>query len=137
MTPSSGGTLDLSELDTAAYRDTLTASVQDKAAFLIKTIGPRVATAALGMRDARPLRRWSEGETTPREDAVAARLDWLYRVVRLVTGVHTGATAALFLRSASPYLHDGQTPLRLLATSDDPDDAGRQVLAAARALLDN
>lgn len=57
-----------------AHKASVTEPAHVKAAFLLSVIGPRIAAAALGLSDARQLRRWAAGETEPREHQVAVRL---------------------------------------------------------------
>lgn len=118
-----------------AHRASVTDSVRAKASYLLETIGPRIASAALGLADARQLKRWaSEEELEPREHEVAARLDALYWVVRAVTGCYSPAVAARFLRSANPQLDD-EAPLIVLAATQDPDGI-RRVIVSTRAFLE-
>ncbi len=115
------------------------ASVTDppgvKASYLLQTVGPRIAVAALSLSDARQVKRWAaEDELEPREHDVAARLDALYWIVRAIAGCYSPAVAARFLRSANPQLDD-QAPLIVLRAATDPDEI-RRVLVATRAFLE-
>ncbi|MGK2957728.1 MAG: hypothetical protein ACSLFB_04875 [Acidimicrobiales bacterium] len=118
-----------------AYKDSVTESTKHKATFLLDTVGPRIATAALGLADARQLKRWAtESDTSPREQAVALRFDALYRVARSISDVYSPSVAARFLRSANPQLGDC-APLVILSTATTHEEITR-VLAAGRAFLE-
>ncbi len=118
-----------------AYKDSVTEPIERKAQFLLETVGPRIATAALGLSDARQLKRWAaEPGTEPREHVVALRFDALYRVARAISAVYSPAVAARFLRSANPQLGD-DAPLAILASAETSKEITR-VLAAGRAFLE-
>lgn len=118
----------------AAYKDSLVLPAWEKAAYLLDSIGARFTTAAVGLQDARTVRRWRDEQTEPREHDVAARLAILYRITRSIADVYTPAVAAAFLRSANPQLDD-TSPLMLLRDSD-PDRVQKPLLATARAFLE-
>lgn len=117
-----------------AHKASVTDPVHEKAAYLLRTVGPRIAAAALGLSDARQLKRWAAtGDKEPREHDVAARLDALYWIVQAIMGCYSAAVAARFLRSANPQLDD-EAPLIVLGAAET--DAIRQVLVATRAFLE-
>ena len=117
-----------------AHKASVTEPAHVKAAFLLSVIGPRIAAAALGLSDARQLKRWAAGETEPREHHMAVRLDALYWIVRAVEGCYSPSVAARFLRSANPQLDD-EAPLVVLASAENPDVI-RRVLVSTRAFLE-
>jgi len=117
-----------------AHKDTVNDPAPQKARYLLESIGPRIASAALGLADARQLKRWSAEAAEPREHAVELRLDALYWIVRAIAPNYSAAVAARFLRSANPQLGD-EAPLVVLARADTEQSVGR-VLAAARAFLE-
>lgn len=117
-----------------AHKDAVNDSVAHKARFLLESIGPRITSAALGLADARQVKRWAAGDAEPREYAVALRLDTLYWIVRALASVYTPAVAARFLRSANPQLGD-EAPLVVLARAENEYGSG-VVLAAAKAFLE-
>lgn len=118
-----------------AHKAAVRESAQVKAAILLETVGPRITAAALGLADARQVKRWAADATVePREHAVGLRLDALFWIVRAVTTVYAPAVAARFLRSANPQLHD-EAPLVALRNADD-EPAVNRVLAATRAFLE-
>lgn len=118
----------------AAYKDSLVLPAWEQTRYLLDAIGARFTTAALGLQDARTVRRWRDDRVAPREHDVAGRLVILYRVTRSISDVYTPAVATAFLRSANPQLED-TSPLMLLRDGD-PDDVQKAVLAAARAFLE-
>jgi hypothetical protein len=117
-----------------AYKDSVTQPAATKASYLLETIGPRIAAAALSLADARQIKLWGTEDIEPRERDVAVRLDALYWVVRAVVGCYSPAVAARFLRSSNPQLDD-EAPLVVLAGAKDPE-AIRRVLTSARAFLE-
>jgi hypothetical protein len=118
-----------------AYKAALTTPLWEQARQLLELVGPRFTAAAVGVRDARTVRRWRDTQTEPRDHAEQQRLRLLYRIVLAISGVYgTGSVAAGFLRSANPQLDD-EAPLVLLA-SGDPDVVQYPVLAATRAFLE-
>jgi hypothetical protein len=118
----------------AAYKDSLVLSACEQTAYLLDTVGARFTTAAVGLHDARTVRRWRDEQIEPREHDVAGRLRVLYRLTRSVADVYSPAVATAFLRSANPQLED-TSPLMLLRDGD-PDDVQKPLLAAARAFLE-
>jgi hypothetical protein len=124
----------ISEAWERAHKDVVNDPASHKAAYLLETIGPRITSAALGLADARQLKRWAAENVEPREHAVALRLDAVYWVVRALAPVYPPAVAARFLRSANPQLGD-EAPLVVLARADDERSIG-PVLAVARAFLE-
>ncbi|UDY22984.1 hypothetical protein [Nocardioides sp. Kera G14] len=126
--------VDMAEVWEKAYKQALTTAPGEQAEYLLRTIGPRVASAALGLADARQLKAWSRGETVPREHAVLGRLSLLYRVAYAIAETQGGTVAALFLRSSNPQLDD-EVPLMVLRKSDSEEVQGR-LLAATRAFLE-
>jgi len=124
----------ISEAWERAHKDVVNDPAAQKAGYLLESIGPRITTAALGLADARQVKRWAAENGEPREHAVALRLDAVYWVVRALAPVYSSAVAARFLRSANPQLGD-EAPLVVLARAEDEKAIGL-VLAAARAFLE-
>jgi hypothetical protein len=124
----------ISEAWERAHKDVVNDPASQKAAFLLESVGPRIASAALGLADARQLKRWAAENVEPREHAVSLRLDAAYWIVRALGPVYSFAAAARFLRSANPQLGD-EAPLLVLARAEN-EQAISPVLAAARAFLE-
>jgi hypothetical protein len=128
--------IDFTGIWEAAHKASVTTPEPEKAAYLLETIGPRIAAAALGMSDARPVKAWARGSDTggPREAMVTKRLEVLYRITRAISDAYTPGVASRFLRSANPQLDDN-APLLALAEAKSDKDL-REVLVATRALLE-
>jgi hypothetical protein len=117
-----------------AYKESIVLAPWEQARRLVESIGVRYTTAAVGLKDARTVRKWCEERANPREHDVARRLAVLYRVVRALETIYSPAVAAAFLRSSNPQL-DEEAPLVVLA-GQPVDLAERSVLAAAKAFLE-
>jgi hypothetical protein len=124
----------VSDLLDRGNKQSIQLSTSERVTYLLKTLGPRVTAAALGLSDARPLRRWSEGQAEPREDAVADRLRILYRVVYAITEAYGPAAASAFIRSANPQLDDDA--VLFLLRDDEPLKQEKRIVAATRAFLE-
>lgn len=134
MPPSTGvGSHDGVDLIERACKLAVTTSTAEQARFLVETIGARMATAAVGLRDARAVRAWARGSDI-KQPVVAQRLQELYQVVWAVSERYSPAVAAAFLRGTNPRLGD-RAPLVVLA-DDVPEEAGPALLAAARRLIE-
>lgn len=118
----------------AAYKDALVLPSWEQAGYLLDTIGPRFTTAAVGLQDARTVRRWREATMAPREHDVAGRLAILYRLTRVIADVYSPDVAMAFLRSSNPQLDD-DSPLMVLREGD-PEETQKPLLAAVRAFLE-
>jgi hypothetical protein len=116
-----------------AFKESMNLAPAEQAAWLLDHVGPRIASAALGMSDARQLKRWRAGEVEPRAHDVALRLPLLFRIAWAVSSVFGDRTAALFLRSANPQLND-EAPLMVLR-DNPPEEVQGQLLAATQAFL--
>jgi len=117
----------------SAYKHSTVASPQEAARELIDTVGVRVTAAAVGLKDGRTVRGWAQG-TEPRDQAEAARLRLLHRIVLAIAGVYDRpAVATAFLTSASPALQD-EAPLVVLA-EQSPVESEKPLLAALRGFL--
>lgn len=112
----------------------ITTSTQQQAEFIIDAIGARLATAAVGLRDARSVRAWANGRNI-KEAAVEQRLQELFQVVWAISERYSPAVAAAFVRGTNPYLGD-RAPLVVLA-DESPEKGGPAILAAARHLLED
>lgn len=126
-------TFDPVALEEAAFKASLTTEAPEQTAFVLDTVGARVAAAALGLTDARPLYRWRKG-SFPKEQAVADRLRILYRIVHEIHHAYGSRVVSAFLRSANPQLGD-RSPLVVLADGQ-PGAVEAELLAATRAFLE-
>jgi hypothetical protein len=118
----------------ANYKEAAIASDQDKARFLLETLGPRIAAVGVGLADARQLRPWAQGASRPRGDA-GERLRVLYRIARAVSAVYGPDTAAAFVRGANPGLDDESV---LSALRDEAPSAAleRRLMGVVRDFLE-
>lgn len=122
---------DVDVIEQACKRAIIT-SAADQAQFLLDTIGGRMSAAAIGLADSRAVRAWAEGGAV-KEEEVRSRLQELFQVVWALSEAFSPAVAAAFLRGTNPHLGD-RAPLVVLAT-EPPEDAGPQLLAAARFVI--
>lgn len=129
-TNSSGGAADTMEL---AAKRAVETSTEEQAAFVLEAVGARIATAAVGLRDARVLRAWARGESVTHPRA-AERLRELYPVVLALCETYSAAVAAAFLCGTNPALGD-RAPLVVL-TRESPEKAGPALQAAVRHLIE-
>lgn len=120
-------------LEEAAFKASLTTDAPEQTAFLLRAVGARVTSAALGLTDARPLYRWRDGGL-PKEHVVADRLRILFRIAHEVHQAYGPRVLSAFLRSANPQLGD-RSPLVVLADGN-PDEVEAELLAATRAFLE-
>jgi hypothetical protein len=132
--PRTASTFDPVGFEEEAFKVAMTTSTPEKAGYLLEKVGPRITAAALGLSDARPLKKWVTKEASPKEQDVVTRLDVVFRVVYEITEAYSPAVAASFLRSSNPQLED-EAPFVVLVEGD-LKQAGPRVLAAARAFLE-
>ncbi|MCU7827307.1 hypothetical protein [Kitasatospora sp. DSM 101779] len=121
------------ELLDDAHKRSIRLPTAVKVTYLLEKLGPRVTAAALGLSDARPLRRWSSGELEPRSETVEDRLRILYQVVFAVAEAYGPAAASGFIRSANPQLNDDA--ILLLLRGDDVLDQEKRIIAATRSFI--
>jgi hypothetical protein len=118
-----------------AYKQAVTLPAWEQVGWLLDAIGPRFTAAAVGVRDARTVKRWRDERIEPRDHSEHARLQLLFRITYAVVAVYgVGSVAAGFLRSANPQLDD-EAPLAVLA-GGDPEQTQKPILAATRAFLE-
>lgn len=125
---------DVNDLIERACKLAVTATTREQAQFVVDAIGARLATAAVGLRDARAVRAWARGGDI-KEAAAEQRLQELFQVVWAVSERYSPAVAAAFMRGTNPYLGD-RAPLTVLA-DEPPEKGGPAILAAARHLLED
>lgn len=130
VTNPNGGAADTMEL---AAKRAVETSIEEQAAFVLDAVGARIATAAVGLRDAQVLRSWARGETVTHSRA-AERLRELYPVVWALCETYSPAVAAAFLCGTNLFLGD-RAPLVVL-TQESPEKAGTALQAAARHLIE-
>lgn len=118
-----------------AHKNSIRFTTAAKVTYLVDTLGPRVTAAALGLSDARPLKRWASGTLDgPRSEITEDRLRILYQVVYAVAEAYGPAAASGFIRGANPNLNDDA--ILLLLRGDDVLDHEKRIIAATRSFLD-
>lgn len=120
--------------DDEAYRLSIVWPVHLQVRFLLESIGPRYTAAALGLADARPLRRWLAQNAKVKERVVRERLPLLFRITYVLTAVYGPDAAALFLQGQNRRLDD-RAPLMVLAAADHPADVQGDLLQAVRSFI--
>ena len=118
----------------AAYKGSVHLPTADKAAFVTDILGPRLAAAALGLKDTRTLQSWAGGGAIRGVDH-EHRLQLLYRATAAIDAIYSPAVAAAFLRGSNPVLGD-RAPMIVIA-DDDPVAAETAVVDAVEALLES
>jgi len=116
------------QADQKAYKESVMLNSAAVTSYLLEALGQRITTVGVGMKDARQIRRWAEGDL-PRESN-EERLRLLYRIGRMVEIVYDQETARSFLRSTSPALGD-RAPIEAIAEND-----AQAALDAVRYLLE-
>lgn len=111
-----------------AYKEAVKLPTQTVTQYLLDNVGQRLTTVAVGLSDARPVRKWAQGCDIREENE--ARLRLLYRVARSIELTYDQETARAFLRSSSPVIGD-RSPVHAIA---DLDEAG--ALDAVRFLVE-
>lgn len=103
-----------------------------KAGYLVDHLGPRLASAAVGLRDARTMTSWAAGGPVKNE-LHEHRLQAAFRVTYALAERYDANVAAAFLRGSNPTL-DGRSPLAILAL-EPPDEAEAAAVRAVEALF--
>ena len=124
---------EIGSIESDAYRKSTTLPHAELAAYVLENVPAQLATAAVGLRDARTVRAWAEGREI-KENEAAHKLQVLFRVVYALVETYGRHVAAAFLRGSSPSLGD-RAPLAVLATSPAAE-AEPSILSALRALLE-
>lgn len=117
-----------------AYKDSVRVGPQEQAEFVYSVLKGRLGAAALGLKDTRTLQSWARGGPIKNSDHLH-RLQLLYRVTTAIVRVYSPAVAAAFLRGSNPLL-DHRAPMLVIGGSSPGDEAEREVVAAAEALLE-
>jgi len=124
---------DIRKVEANAYLYSTTWAPRETATYVLERIPVQLATAAVGLRDARTVRAWAEGGAI-KENEVAHKLQVLFRVVYALAETFGPHVAAAFLRGSNPTLGD-RAPMAVLATSPAAD-AETAVLSALHGLLE-
>lgn len=117
----------------AAYKGSVHLPTPEKAAFVQRVLGSRLAAAALGLKDTRTLQSWAGGGAI-RGRTDEHRLQLLYQATAAIEAVYSPAVAAAFLRGMNRELGD-RAPMLVIA-DEDPADVQARVIDAVEALLE-
>lgn len=126
-------TTDTADVLERAAKQAVVTGTANQARFLLDTVGARVTTAAVGLKDARTVRGWADGRGV-KQPLVEDRLHHLFLLVWALSEVYSPAVATSFLRGANPMLGD-RSPLVVLATGE-PEQDGPALVAAARSIIE-
>lgn len=124
---------DIEQVEAAAYKFSTTWEPAAMAGFVLDNVPVQLATAAVGLRDARTLRAWADGREI-KESEAAHKLQILFRVVHAIVNTYGKHVAAAFLRGTNPAL-GARAPMAVLATSSAAE-AEPAILSALHGLLE-
>ena len=129
--------LDAEEAWERAYKHALTTPLWQHAQWLLDTIGPRFTAAAVGVTDARTVRRWRDEQTEPRDHTEEqARLQLLFRIAPTRSPSSTAAAPSRPASCARPTHNWTTKHPWSCSPSSDPDQVQRALLTATRAFLE-
>ena len=94
-------------------------------------LGAKLVAYLGGVRETRAVRQWADGDRGVQDRADEQRLRLAHQVASLIAQKDTPAVVQAWFQGLNPQLDD-RSPARLLREGD-LDDAGPQVLTAARA----
>ena len=94
-------------------------------------LGAKLVAYLGGVRETRAVRQWADGDLGVQDRADEQRLRLAHQVASLIAQKDTPAVVQAWFQGLNPQLDD-RSPARLLREGD-LDDAGPQVLTAARA----
>jgi len=110
------------------HADRVRAPLREVALALQEVLSRQVAAYAIGVRDAKTINRWANGETdTVRDVRVERRLRATYDIVSMLLEVDAPATVRTWFVSMNPLLDD-RTPVEAIRSGDE-----REAMLAARA----
>ena len=113
-----------------AYREAMSMDAAGVVRALSELLGVRLVAYIGSVKEARAVRQWSARERTPAQPVIK-RLRDTYQIARLLSETHSPEVVQAWFQGMNPQLDD-VPPARLLREGQ-LDDAGPQVLAAARA----
>ena len=93
-------------------------------------LGAKLVAYLGGVRETRAVRQWADGDRGVQDRADEQRLRLAHQVASLIAQKDTPAVVQAWFQGLNPQLDD-RSPARLLREGD-LDDAGPQVLTAAR-----
>lgn len=99
---------------------------------LRELLGPKLVAYIAGVKETRTVREWAEGATVKQAD-IEPKLRAAFHVASFIAEHDAPSVAQSWFQGLNPQLDD-QSPARLLR-EEDLNEAGPQVLAAARAFV--
>lgn len=118
--------------DLAAHEHVMRLGGAELVSELRELLGAKLVAYIAGVGELRAVRQWAAGERDPRPP-VPQRLRVALQALRMVAARDDAAVARAWFIGLNPLLED-LSPARLLREAD-LDEAGPQVLAAARAFV--
>ena len=110
------------------HAERVRAPLREVAMTLQEVLSRQVAAYAIGVRDAKTINRWANGETdTVRDVRVERRLRATYDIISMLLEVDAPATIRTWFVSMNPLLDD-RTPVEAIRSGDE-----REAMLAARA----
>ena len=116
--------------DLDAHVTATRASQAELVSALRELLGARLVAYLAGVKETRAVRQWAEGERAIRDPQDDLRLRIAYQAALMLTARDSRDSAQAWFQGLNPQL-GGRSPARLLRESS-PDEAGPDVLAAAR-----
>ncbi len=112
------------------HEQSVRSSIRDIARVLQDLLSRRVTAYIVGVKDAKTINRWANGEITViRDSEVERRLRTAYEIATLLLAVDGPPTVKAWFVSLNPFLDD-QTPAEAIR-----DGREREALLAARAFV--
>lgn len=115
---------------TDAYRTSISTPLSNIAQDLQHLLTPRVTAYIVGVRDAKTINRWANGEVTQVRDAnVERKLRATYEISRMLLEYDKADIVKAWFVSMNPHLAD-RTPAEVIRQGQE-----REALAAARSFV--
>jgi hypothetical protein len=121
--------------DLAAYETAVRLDPHTLVKELRSLLGVRLVAVIAGVRETRAVHEWAEGTRDIRNPTVLPRLRLAYQAAKLVADADSAAIAQAWMQGLNPLLDDRSPAMTL--REDEPEEAGPQVLAAARQFAAN
>lgn len=116
--------------DLVAYREVARMDTAQLVTALRDLLGAKLVAYLGGVKETRAVRQWAEGTRAVGNPLDLERLRIAYRAARMITERDSIEVAQVWFQSLNPTL-DERSPARSLREGE-VDEAGRQILAAAR-----
>lgn len=106
----------MSPMRERAHREAMRLPIAAVAEKLQKTLGQRIASYAIGIKDPRAIGKYARSAVAPRSD-VEVRLRHLYIITQILMTRDTAETIRAWMLGANPLLED-KAPVQLLHEED-------------------